>query len=118
MDKGLAADSEKEALYVHIRPPRWGAELKGVAASRLASPPASRRRLGRLLAWGMLPPGPLGCAPCALTRTGTRYLPTKREGAPGLFWMEIFKKAPQARATGGWANRRFVHAEGVSFEPG
>ena len=78
MDKGLAADSEKEALYVHIRP--WGPD-KGRSATRLASP-ASRRRLGRLLAWGMLPPGPLGCAPCALTRTGTRYLPTKRERVP------------------------------------
>lgn len=66
----------------------------------------------------MLPPGPLGCAPCALTRTGTRYLPTKREGCPGLFWMEIFKKAPQAEATGVCETLCVLHTEGVSFERG
>ena len=82
MDKGLAGDSEKEALYVHIRPP-LGAELKGVAASRLASPPASRRRLGRLLAWGMRPPGPLGLPPVR-SRTGPGYLLTIEKGRCGL----------------------------------
>ena len=113
MDKGLAADSEKEALYVHIRPPGAGQRR---SATRLASP-ASRRRLGRLLAWGMLPPAPWAAPPCALTRTGTRYLPTKRERVPWAVLDGNFQKAPQARATGGWANRRFVHAEGVSLSP-
>lgn len=98
MDKGLAGDSEKEALYVHIRPPAGGAELKGVAASRLASPPASRRRLGRLLAWGMLPPGPLGLRPLCALAHGPRLLPTKREAAVR---MEIFKKSAAGR--GNWS---------------
>ena len=93
MDKGLAADSEKEALYVHIRPP-LGGRTKGVAATRLASPrvpPPPRAAPGV----GHAAPGPLGCAPpCALTRTGTRYLPTKRgEGALGCFGWKFSKSA-------------------------
>lgn len=48
------------------------------------SPKASRPRLGRSLAWGVPPPDPLGCAPCAPSRTGTRHLLAKREGLAPL----------------------------------
>ena len=61
MDKGLAGDSEKEALYVHIRPPQGG-RAKGPRCGHSPRPPAR--------AYGAPPrgacgPGPLGCAPCA-----------------------------------------------------
>ena len=136
MDKGLAGDSEKEALYVHIRPP-LGAELKGVAASRLASPrvpPPPRAAPGV----GHAAPGPLlGCAPCALSRTGPGYLLTNEKGRCGLSTPEgggqhsrasigrdprfhgyFLKKAPQAGATGVCETLCVLHTEGVSFERG
>ena len=90
MDKGLAADSEKEALYVHIRPP-LGGRTKGVAATRLASPrvpPPPRAAPGV----GHAAPGPLGCAPVRSRARAPAICRPKGRGCPGLFWMEIFKK--------------------------
>ena len=48
----------------NIRPPGGGSN-RGVAALRLTFPPAYGPRLGRSSTWGVPPPDPLGCAPCA-----------------------------------------------------
>ena len=62
MDKGLAGDSEKEALYVHIRPPQGG-RAKGPRCGHSPRPPA--RAYGAPPRGACGPPAPLGCAPCA-----------------------------------------------------
>ena len=91
MDKGLAADSEKEALYVHIRPPQGG-RTKGVAATRLASP-ASRRRLGG--SWrGACCPRPPGLRPlCAHAHGHPLSADQKGGGALGCFGWKFSKSA-------------------------
>ena len=85
----------------NIRPPKGG-RIK-------TAPPASGPRLGRSSAWGVPPPGPLGCAPCGLTATGTRCLPTSREGQAQRAGPQArrvsglrgkFQKAPQGREAG------------------
>ena len=79
----------------NIRPPKGG-RIK-------TAPPASGPRLGRSSAWGVPPPGPLGCAPCGLTATGTRCLPTSREG-------QAQRAGPQARRVSGLFGGIFLKA--------
>ena len=91
---GICSICSYEASGNISRPP--GGPAKGRVAA-LPRPPAR--------AWGAPPRG--ACCPRWLrapVRSRARapaYLPTKREGCPGLFWMEIFKKAPQI-----WGNWR------------
>ena len=73
----------------YLGPPR-GAEQRGRVA---ATPPGLRPAPRALLRVGHAAPRPpCGCAPCALTRTGTRYLPTKGRGALGCFGWKFSKK--------------------------
>ena len=90
MDKGFAGDSEKEALYVHIRPP-LGAELKGVAlrGSLLPGLRPAPRALLRVVA---APPGPLGCAPCALAHGPRLSADQKGGGCSAVLQWEFLKK--------------------------
>ena len=81
----------------YLGPPR-GAEQRGRVA---ATPPGLRPAPRALLRVGHAAPRPpCGCTPCALTRTGTRYLPTKREGVPWAVLDGNFQKS--AAGQGNW----------------
>ena len=116
------------------RPPQGG-RIKGPASRpspRVPPPPRAAPGVGHAA-----PPAPLGCAPCALSRTGPGYLSAIEKGRCGLstpagggqhsrasigrdprFHGYFLKKAPQAGATGVCETLCVLHTEGVSFERG
>ena len=98
----------------YLGPPR-GAEQRGRVA---ATPPGLRPAPRALLRVGHAAPGsPVAALPVRSRARAPAICRPKGGGALGCFGWKFSKKAPQARATGGWANRRFVHAEGVSLSP-
>ena len=94
MDKGLAADSEKEALYVHIRPP--GGRTKGVALRgslpRVPPPPRAAPGVGHAA------PRPPGLRPlCAHAHGHPLSADQKGGGALGCFGWKFSKKRRRPR---------------------